>query len=170
MLTATFFLALLTLDERRRARRALDCMCCCLTYPAPADALATAQNVSTGGGAKGGEGGESKASDDTQPEGRSGRGGGQHGHSRARRALGGYARAVTHPVMAALITVIFVGLIPLGFGGAIQALKMGVDFEDYFPDGSYYSNYYMASRAECARRSYPYASAPSPPVPRPTYP
>ena len=33
ILTATFFLALLTLDERRRARRVLDCACC-LTYPA----------------------------------------------------------------------------------------------------------------------------------------
>ena len=31
--------------------------------------------------------------------------------------------------------VLFVSLIPLGFGGAIGALKMGVDFEDYFPDG-----------------------------------
>ena len=138
LLTATFFLALLTLDERRRARRALDCACC-LTYPAlatPAPATtapatttaAAARSVTDGGGTT-----ESKAKADGQVDVRQangrggeqsdgegeGRGGGRGGDSWAHRALRGYARAATHPLVSAVTVVLFVSLIPLGFGGAI---------------------------------------------------
>ena len=145
ILTATFFLALLTLDERRRARRVLDCACC-LTYPAlattapattapattttaPAESgKAAAESVTDGGGTK-----EAEAKADGQAGGRQangrggersegegeGRGGGRGGGSSAHRALRGYACAATHPLVSAVTVVLFVSLIPLGLGGAI---------------------------------------------------
>ena len=145
ILTATFFLALLTLDERRRARRALDCACC-LTYPAlatPAPATtapattttaaagsvtAAAASVKDGGGTTeaevkaGGRVGVRQANGRGAEQSRGGgegRGGGRGGDSWAQLALRGYARAATHPLVSAVTVVLFVSLTPLGFGGAI---------------------------------------------------
>ena len=135
VLTATFFLALLTLDEHRRARRALDCACC-LTYPALATtAPATAESVMTAatesvtdsGGTNGAEAKDGQA-DGRQANGRrgeqsedenEGRGGGRGGGSWAHRALRSYARVATHPLVSAVIVALFVSFIPLGFRGTI---------------------------------------------------
>ena len=136
LLTATFFLALLTLDERRRARRALDCACC-LTYPALATtapattALATTtpaatESVMDSGGTKGADAKANGQADSRQANGRGGeqregegggRGGGRGEGSWAHRALRSYARAATHPLVSAVIVVLFLSFIPLGFGG-----------------------------------------------------
>ena len=128
LLTATFFLALLTLDERRRARRALDCACC-LTYPALATtAPAATESVTDSGGTKGADAKANGQADSRQANGRGGgqrdrkgggRGEGQGEGSWAHRALRSYARAATHPLVSAVTVVLFVSLIPLGFGGAI---------------------------------------------------
>lgn len=122
LLTATFFLALLTLDERRRARRALD------TVQSEELTLNGALAVMAGMG---------------------------YVKQQAHRVLGGYARALTHPLVAALTIVLFLSFIPVGFAGAIGALKMGANLEDYFPDGSYYAQYTMTSMTECGTADFP---------------
>ena len=142
VLTATFFLALLTLDEHRRARRALDCACCFM-YPAPAttapappapatttpaaaeSVTAAAESVTESGGTNSAEAKDGQA-DGRQANGlrgeqsegeREGRDGGRSGGSWAHRALRSYARAATHPLVSAVIVVLFLSFIPLGFGG-----------------------------------------------------
>lgn len=169
-LTVTLFAALLHLDDRRRAARRYDCLACAgggdgedgaregRAAHTTSNALAAAPaDAAPPSPARGGDG-------CARTPGRM--------HARARMALRAYGRCITRPIVGLVVVACFCAVIPLGFVVAVpvgaaragharidaraliprarartQALKIGVDFEDNFPDGSYLARYYLHTDA-----------------------
>ncbi|KAG8462257.1 hypothetical protein KFE25_012077 [Diacronema lutheri] len=144
-LTVTLFAALLHLDDRRRAARRYDCLACAgggdgedgaregRAAHTTSNALAAAPaDAAPPSPARGGDG-------CARTPGRM--------HARARMALRAYGRCITRPIVGLVVVACFCAVIPLGFVVAVPALKIGVDFEDNFPDGSYLARYYLHTDA-----------------------
>jgi len=147
MLSLTFFTALLTFDENRRAKQRYDCFCCFSyneivntgKFESDNEVELPVKSETT-----------SAINDEEKKEEIESNNSNQNGDitlkeqsspSNLDRILEKWQNFSTNKAVAVLIVLSFISFIPIGFGFAINKLDIGAELEDYFPDGSYYSRY-----------------------------
>jgi len=140
LLTVTFFTAILTIDEKRREQKRLDCVCC-IKYSNGEEKekrsmvkkeekdnnLVSSEEVLEN---------VKITTKDCEA----------YDTSVFSKIVSGWIQLLSNRIISATIVVIFLCLIPIGFGIIIPRLTLGADVADYFPDDSYYSAYLSDSQ------------------------